>query len=207
MQVKTKHVGFLAAFVVVGGVIAAVLAIHHGFSARDNPSAMEALAAKTMRRLAVPSRAKNMKNPVPNTPDNLHAAMAHWADHCAFCHANNGSGETEVGKNLYPKVPDMRLADTQNLTDGELYYTIKNGIRLTGMPAWGEMGDADVDSWKLVIFIRHLPNLTAEEEAEMQKMNPKGPEEWREMKENEDFLNAEPPHGSSKPKQTTKSHH
>jgi len=62
-------------------------------------------------------------------------AKAHFADHCAICHANNGSGNTEIGRNLYPKAPDMRLPQTLNLTDGELYYTIHNGIRLTGMPA------------------------------------------------------------------------
>lgn len=145
-----------------------------------------------MRRLAVPSRAKSMKNPVPNTPDNLHEAMAHWADHCAFCHANNGSGDTEVGRNLYPKAPDMRLADTQKLTDGELYYTIKNGIRLTGMPAWGEAGDADEDSWKLVYFIRQLPQLTPEEEQMMKSMNPKVPAEVQEQEEDQ-FLNGDNP--------------
>jgi len=46
-------------------------------------------------------------------------------------------GITEIGRNLYPMAPDVRLPQTQNLTDGELYYTIHNGIRLTGMPAWG----------------------------------------------------------------------
>jgi hypothetical protein len=82
----------------------------------------------------------------------------------------------------------MRLADTQKLTDGELYYTIKNGIRLTGMPAWGEAGDTDEDSWKLVYFIRHLSSLTPEEEKEMEQLNPKGPEEKLEEQQEEDFL-------------------
>jgi hypothetical protein len=48
------------------------------------------------------------------------------------------SGETEIGKNLYPKAPDMRQRETQSLTDGELYYTIRNGVRMTGVPAWGK---------------------------------------------------------------------
>ena len=46
------------------------------------------------------------------------------------------------------------------MADGELYYTIKNGVRLSGMPAFGDPGDDDVDGWKLVTFIRHLPHLT-----------------------------------------------
>jgi len=95
----------------------------------------------------------------------------------------------KIGRNLYPKAPDLRLPATQNLTDGELYYTINNGIRLTGMPTWGKAGDADEDSWKLVHFIRHLPQPTPEEDQEMKKMNPKSPEELREEQEEEQFLN------------------
>lgn len=188
MHVKVRHLVLLVAFLVIVGIIGGTIAIHHGFSARDNPSGVERIVARTSRSLAVPSRAKSMKNPAPKTPDSLHEAMAHWADHCAFCHANNGSGDTEVGKNLYPKAPDMRLDDTQKLTDGELYYTIKNGIRLTGMPAWGEVGDADEDSWKLVYFIRHLPNLSPDEQKEMEGLNPKGPEEKYEEQQEGDFL-------------------
>jgi mono/diheme cytochrome c family protein len=41
-----------------------------------------------------------LKNPVPNTPENIRAGMEHFADHCFLCHANNGSGDTSVGKNM-----------------------------------------------------------------------------------------------------------
>src|SRR5262244_1330416 len=98
---------------------------------------METYVARTARKLAVPSGARDQKNPFTATPDVLANARAHFADHCAICHANNGSGNTEIGKNLYPKTPDMRMSQTQNLTDGEIYYTIHNGIRLCGTPAWG----------------------------------------------------------------------
>ena len=57
----------------------------------------------------------------------------------------------------------MRLAPTQDKTDGELYWIIENGIRLTGMPAWGTGGPDDVDTWKLVHFIRRLNELTPEQ--------------------------------------------
>lgn len=197
MFLKRKHFVLLIGLAVVLALIGGIVTIHHGFSARDSPSGIEKVMARTMRSLAVPSRAKHMKNSVPNSPENLQEATAHWADHCAFCHANNGSGDTEVGRNLYPKAPDMRLPDTQKLTDGELYYTIKNGIRLTGMPAWGAPGDADEDSWKLVYFIRHLPQMTAQEADEMKKLNPQSPMEKMEEQEEERFLEGgtpAPPH-------------
>lgn len=147
--------------------------------------------AGAARNMAVPSAAKHMNNPLPNTPENVVAGEGHWADHCAICHANNGSGDTVIAKNLYPKAPDMRKAGTQNMTDGELYYTIQNGIRLSGMPAWGNPGDNDEDTWKLVHFIRHLPQLTPEEEKRMESLNPKTAEEIQEEKEEQEFLNGQ----------------
>jgi hypothetical protein len=105
-------------------------------------------------------------------------------------HSNNGSGDAEMGKNMYPPAPDMRQPDTQKLSDGELFYIIQNGIRLTGMPSWGSgVGHDDQDSWKLVRFIRHLPKLTAGEEQEMEMLNPKSPDELKEEQEEKEFLN------------------
>lgn len=187
-MMKAK-VWIIIAILIVGAVLAGTILVHHGFSARDNPSWLETAIAKAARSMAVPSKARQMKNPMQNSPENLSEAEAHWADHCALCHANNGSGDTVIGKNLYPKVPDMRLSAIQKLTDGELYYTIQNGIRLTGMPAWGEASDNDEDTWKLVHFIRHLPQLTPEEEKTMEQLNPKGPGDKSEEQEEQEFLN------------------
>ena len=185
--------------IVIAAVAYGIVVIRHGFSARDNPSWLESSVARKTRSMAVPSSAKNMKNPVPKTPENLKEAEEHWADHCAICHANNGSGSTTIGRNLYPKTPDMRKAETQDMADGELYYIIENGIRLSGMPAWGEGGDNDEASWKLVHFIRHLPQLTSEEEKHMESMNPKSPEEKQEEQQEQDFLN-----GQSEPAKKSK---
>jgi hypothetical protein len=85
----------------------------------------------------------------------------------------------------------MRNAETQSLSDGELYYIIRNGVPLTGMPAWGDpnLGNSDSQTWALVSFIRHLPTLTPAEVAGMQKLNPKSATEREEEQEEEDFLN------------------
>jgi len=197
---RGKTAGTLIVIVIVIAAVAyGIVVVRRGFSARDNPSWLESSIARKTRSMAVPSSARNMKNPVPNTPENLKEAEEHWADHCAICHANNGSGSTTIGKNLYPKAPDMRKAETQSMTDGELYYTIENGIRLSGMPAWGEGGDNDEASWKLVHFIRHLPQLTPEEEKHMESLNPKSPEEKQEEQQEQDFLN-----GQSEPAKKSK---
>ena len=192
MRTKSRVLLFLILAASVVAIAGGVVAIHHGFSARDQPSTLETYVARTARSLAVPSSAKNEKNLFTSSPELLAEARAHFADHCAICHANNGSGNTEIGRNLYPKAPDMRLPQTQSLTDAELYYTIHNGIRLTGMPAWGA-DVKDEDSWKLVLFIRHLSQLTPEEEREMEALNPKGSGEQQEEQEEEQFLNEDQP--------------
>jgi mono/diheme cytochrome c family protein len=188
MRIRT--IGWLiVAAVVVVAVVSGFVVIHHGFSARDEPSAVEAVTARMVRRLAVPARSKSLANPVYPSDEVFADARAHFADHCAVCHANDGSGNTTIGRNLYPKAPDMRLESTQSLTDGELYTIIQDGIRLTGMPAWGKEGDEhDEDSWKLVHLIRHLKDLTPEQLKDMDRMNPKSREEIEEEQAEEEFL-------------------
>jgi mono/diheme cytochrome c family protein len=83
----------------------------------------------------------------------------------------------------------MRRPRTQDLTDGELFAIIKNGVRLTGMPAWGDpSGRDDADTWKLVHFIRHLPKITPAEVEQMKEMNPISPAEMKERQAEEEFL-------------------
>ena len=94
--------------------------IRRGFSARDNPSAIEAFVARTARKLSIPASERDAKNPFTPTVEVLNEARAHFADHCATCHGNDGSGKTEIGQNLYPKPPDMRQSETQSLTDGQI---------------------------------------------------------------------------------------
>lgn len=171
-------------------VAAAIVMVNaHGFSAREQPSRFETWFARRVRSAAVPRDARVLVNPVASTPEVEAEAREHWADHCATCHANDGGGDTMMGKRTYPPAPDMRLEPTQQMTDGELFYIIQNGIRFSGMPAWGDGSDHDaLASWKLVRFIRHLPHLTWDEKKAMEKLNPKSPDELREEEEEEKFL-------------------
>ena len=161
-----------------------------GVSARKQPSWIEERAALFMRSWLTPSTYKGLPNPVSNTQENFVAAREHFADHCASCHANDGGGSTEMGRNLYPKVPDMRLPRTQNLSDGELFYIIENGVMLTGMPGWSTgTPEGEKASWQLVHFIRRLPSLTPEDLQEMGRFNPVSRSQIEEEKKVEDFLN------------------
>jgi mono/diheme cytochrome c family protein len=198
---KRGQIIVLAVVVVLGLAISAGISIlHDGLSSMAKPSALETAIARTARKMAAPSGAHNTKNPVTNSPDVQREARLHFADHCAICHGNDGSGDTMIGHGLYPKPPDLRAAETQKLADGDIFWIIQNGVRLTGMPAFGgnedhshsgreTEHDGAESSWKLVHFIRHLPSLTQTERREMEKYNPKGPEDREEEKQEDDFLN------------------
>jgi mono/diheme cytochrome c family protein len=167
--------------------------VQRGFSARDEPSLVESVLARRIRRLAIPRAARRLVNPMPESPEMLKTGMSHFADHCASCHGNDGSGATEMGRNLYPKAPDMRLDATQSLSDGELFSIIENGVRFTGMPAWSTgTPESAAATWHLVQFIRHLPALTPEELEEMKALNPKSPSELEEEREDRAFLTGSP---------------
>jgi mono/diheme cytochrome c family protein len=171
----------------IGGA-AFFLARAEGFSARAEPSAPERVLARTARRLATPRSARGARNPVAFTPDAWTDARAHFADHCASCHGNDGRGNTVIGRNIYPRAPDMGLPATQGLTDGELYWIIENGVRLSGMPAFGDGTADDTDTWKLVHFVRHLNDLTPEHLKEMEGLNPKSPSDLEEERQDQAFL-------------------
>ncbi len=170
---------------VAGGVWLA----SQGLSARATPGPLETRVSRAARHWLVPAEARGRVNPEPTTPDTLQLGMAHWADHCASCHGNDGSGQTAMGQGLYPKAPDMRVAATQDLSDGELFALIEHGVKITGMPAWGTgTPEGEQASWHLVQFIRRLPALTEDEIAAMEDLNPRGRAEWQALEEERRFL-------------------
>lgn len=164
-----KKLAILILLLVALGAVSFVWYVKaHGFSAREKPLKIEALIARNLRGLAIPGDVSDMKNPLEATPLIIAEARDHFADHCAICHGNRGDGETMINKGLYPPAPDMRTEITQKLSDGEIFYIIKNGIRFTGMPGWGGEGE---ENWKLVHFIRHLPKLNIKEIELMEEIN------------------------------------
>jgi mono/diheme cytochrome c family protein len=206
---KRNSILLVVGLAVVGVVVAiAASVLHDGLSARATPSELETAIARNVHRLAIPANARSAQNQVIASEEDLRVARLHFADHCATCHNNDGGGRTMIGDGLYPKPPDLRLPGTQNLADGELFWIIENGVRFTGMPGFANEGGhsghgSAQDSWKLVHFIRHLPHLTAAERLEMERYNPKGPDDRAEEQEENDFLNG----ATLKTKPESQNHH
>jgi mono/diheme cytochrome c family protein len=186
---------WLIGILVIGLVIAAAGLAYirvTGLTARAKPSALETELARAVRSFAIPGTDRSRTNPVPRSEEAVRAGLEHYADHCAVCHGNDGSGATDFGRGLFPPTPDLRAQATQQMTDGELFYIIENGVRFTGMPAFATgTPDGEQESWRLVHFIRRLPRLSAPELERMEELNPRSPEEIRQEIAEEQFLRGE----------------
>ena len=204
LQAMRRSFIFLAVGLFILGLGIALSLLHDGLSSLAKPTKLETVVARNARHLAIPSTARALQIPLLPSPEDLREARLHFADHCAICHANDGSGDSLFGNGLYPKPPDLRRPQTQDLTDGEIFWIIENGVRFTGMPAFptpdnhgeGANHNGAVETWKLVHFIRHLPHLSPAERLEMENYNPKGPEERREEEQENEFLNGTTPKAS-----------
>jgi mono/diheme cytochrome c family protein len=186
MRSVLKAFLLLLALTVMAGAIGLWYFVNAGVSAKDQPGRVEEFLARRVRNMAIARQAQSLMNPVEYSGEVIAEGRAHFADHCATCHGNDGSGDTPMGRGMWPKAPDMRLAQTQNLSDGELFWIIENGIRFTGMPAWSTgTKDGETASWHLVHFVRRLPKLTPEEIKEMESLNPRSPAEIRQQIEEE----------------------
>jgi predicted CXXCH cytochrome family protein len=143
-------------------VAAALLAIIAYFvilpglsSARQKPSAFEVEVATYLLHHSVPDAAMRAANPLGARPDPAAVREGHdlFVQKCEACHAYDGGGKTEIGANVFPRPPVLKFA-VLSISDGEMFYHIRNGIRNTAMPAWNF---PDRQVWEIVSYIRSLP--------------------------------------------------
>jgi len=130
-----------------------------GSSARGNAPAIELAVAQWLLYRTVPGHNRDAKNPLAAhaDPADVNSGAEVFRKKCEICHGYDGSGKTDIGAGQYPRAPDLRDAVIRNMSDGEIFFHIKNGIRHTGMPAW-EMPDRQL--WQVVLYIRNLPKVT-----------------------------------------------
>jgi plastocyanin/mono/diheme cytochrome c family protein len=150
---------------VVIGIVAACIAyfsLRNGLAADRPPGRVETAVARRLVVLSMPSSARSMTNPNASNGDAWRDASDHFDDHCAVCHGSDGRGHSEFGNRMYPPVPDLADPAIQSMRDGALFSIIQNGVRWTGMPAFRQE-HTDDDTWKLVSFVRHVPQLKPSE--------------------------------------------
>ncbi|MBN9508522.1 MAG: c-type cytochrome [Alphaproteobacteria bacterium] len=154
---RTSVLVLAIAIVLAAGAVIVYRAVVPGLSsARREPPAIEAAIATWLLRASVPPIDRTRVNPLANDAAAIAAGQTLFREKCEICHAYDGSGKTEIGAGEYPRPPALRSLNVVALTDGEMFYHIRNGIRNTGMPAWSM---PDEQLWQLVAYLRHLPNV------------------------------------------------
>ncbi|HLX73304.1 MAG TPA: cytochrome c [Terriglobales bacterium] len=121
----------------------------------SRPGDIETMVAQEAKRVAITG--KNLKNPLPDTPEVVKTGQEHFSHHCQVCHGLDGHNTgVPFANKMSPNVPELSDHSVQDFTDGQLKIIIQNGIRFSGMPAWQGILD-DNEMWAMVRFIRHLP--------------------------------------------------
>jgi len=133
------------------------------WSARQKPPPVEQALATNVLTRWIRRNAVSRTNPLSPTPDNLKEAQAEYEEHCAACHGLDGGGSNRFEAQFYPPVAKL-TGGVRKLSDSDIYFIVANGIRYTAMPAFEGTHSPD-DIWRMVLWVRHLTYLTADERA------------------------------------------
>jgi predicted CXXCH cytochrome family protein len=125
-------------------------------SARSEPPQTEVAVATWLLHHSVPAEAKASVNPLGNDAADITAGRDLYRQKCELCHGYDGSGKTGVGSGVYPRPPVLQSPAIMGMSDGEIFYHIRNGIRNTAMAAWNL---PDRETWQLVSYLRDLPKV------------------------------------------------
>ena len=164
MKMKNKWMillSFVAGILVtlvVPIILLAMGAINMGADVK--PGLIERTIAPWALDRSVEKRAPTETNPYAGNSAAIATGLDHYRENCVMCHGAPGVEAADLSKGIYPSAPSL---DKENDTsDGEFFWVVKHGIRMTAMPAFGPT-HTDDDIWKIVAFIRQLPDLTPQE--------------------------------------------
>ena len=130
------------------------------------PGLVERTLAPWARDRSVAKHASKEKSPNAGDLAAIATGLDHYRENCLMCHGAREIAGAELSKGLNPSAPSLDKGE-KNTPDGELFWIIKHGLRMTPMPAFGPT-HTDEEIWKIVAFIRHLPELNAQERASLQ---------------------------------------
>ena len=132
--------------------------------ALHEPSRLEIFFATKVKRILI---ARSSRSGIPPAPTDLQASIKEgdtvYGTDCAACHGLDGHTSTDTGRWMYPRVSDLTSPEVQQYSDRELFWIVKNGIRLSGMPAFGKV-ESDDHIWNLVHYLGTLRRGRSEEQ-------------------------------------------
>jgi cbb3-type cytochrome c oxidase subunit III len=149
---------------VLGVVLILIVLIRFNLSALPEPGRLETRFSDLAKRFFIRRASRHGVPPRPlDTKASVTAGLTDYGLDCNMCHDNDGHAQNPPGRWMYPRAADLTSNRVQSYSDEELFWIIQNGIRLTGMPAFGRAESAD-HIWDLVNYVRTLPGgLTSED--------------------------------------------
>jgi len=103
------------------------------------------------------------RKPIPDAPANRQESIEEgdklFGTECGDCHGLDGHKPTDAGRWMYPRAADLTSPEARRYSDRELFWIVKNGIRFSGMPAFGSV-ESNEHIWNLVHYLRTLPTPT-----------------------------------------------
>ena len=159
-------------FIIVGLLIAAVAAFvwtgSYNVAASVPHWKITHWFLEKVREQSISAHSRGTIVPSLNNPKLVETGFKNYHEMCRLCHGAPGYSRTEIAKGLYPGPPDLTKRDEERLSDAKVYWVIKNGIKMTGMPAFGPTHSED-ELLGIVAFLKRLPNLKPEEYRSMVK--------------------------------------
>jgi mono/diheme cytochrome c family protein len=138
-------------------VIAAGAASQFTLSALPEPGRTETFLATKTKHYLVHRSSREGTPPTPaDRPTSIKEGDRLFGTECGACHGMSGHNPTDAGRWMYPRAADLTSLEVQAYSDQEFFWIIKNGIRLSGMPAFGRV-ESDEHIWDLVFYVRALP--------------------------------------------------
>ena len=148
-------------FLVITTLVLLLLAVvgvavsQFSLSALDEPGRAEIYLATQAKHMLVARDSHGVPPGPASTPASIAAGEKLYGAECASCHGLNGRTPTDAGRWMYPRAADLTSEQVQQYSDRELFWIVKNGIRLSGMPAFGRV-ETDEHLWQLVHYLRTL---------------------------------------------------
>ncbi len=127
---------------------------------------------ETTREKSIENRAASIDVPPAKGNEQIDAGFRSYREMCAMCHTPPGAVDSPITKGMNPAPPDL-VESAEHMSDAELFWAIKYGIRMTGMPAWG-VTHKDSELWDIVVFVKQLPKMDKNDYLDMDARLEKG---------------------------------
>lgn len=163
----------LGALVLIAVALAALIytGAYDVSAAREDPGLVR-WALISVRESSVERRARDVPVPPLEGEVRLERGFRSYREMCVVCHGRPGGERSPLAQGLNPPAPDLSRPD-HDMSPAELFWVMKNGIRMTGMPAWGQT-HSDAELWDLVAFVKALPSMSSAQYGALDRRLPPG---------------------------------